>query len=76
MITDVLSTQKYIADGYNTNANECACPSIKNVFMSILDEEHAIQHDVFEEMSKRGWYPTEQAPQNKIDSLKQKYTGQ
>lgn len=73
MISDVLSTQKFVTDGYNNLANEAASSNLVNTFMSILGEEHAIQHDVFEEMTKRGWYQVEAAPQQKIDSVKQKY---
>ncbi len=73
MIGDILSTQKFITDGYNTSANEASEPSVKNALMSILEEEHVIQHDVFVEMQSRGWYQTECAPQDKIDQTKQKY---
>lgn len=76
MMTDLLSSQKFIAEGYNTFANECATPAVKTDFMNILKEEHQIQSDVFAEMQKRGWYPTEAADQNKINQAKQKYSGQ
>ena len=75
MMQDLLSSQKYIAGGYNTYANECATPNIKTGFLNILKEEHEIQNDVFCEMQKRGWYPTEAADQNKVNQAKQKYSG-
>ncbi len=73
MTLDVLSTQKSITDGYNTTANEASEPTVKNAMMSILDDEHKIQHEVFLEMQKRGWYQTEQAPENKISQTKEKF---
>lgn len=73
MLTDVLSTQKQITAGYNTFACEAASAEVKNTLMSILDDEHTIQHDVFLEMSRHGWYQTEAAPQNKVDQTKQKF---
>ena len=73
MMDDVLSTQKFITSGYNTGANEAAAPVVKNTLMTILQEEHSIGHDVFVEMQNRGWYQTENAPQDKIDQTKQKY---
>ena len=73
MINDVLSTQKFITDGYNTSANEASKPEVKNTLMSILQEEHEIGHEVFVEMQSRGWYQTEAAPQTKIDQTKQKF---
>lgn len=74
MMTDMLSSQKFITEGYNTYANECVTPAVKTDFMNILKEEHQIQSDVFSEMQKRGWYATEAADQNKINQAKQKYT--
>ena len=72
-ITDVLSTQKTVTSGYNTFANEASDPTVKNTLMSILAEEHDIQHEVFTEMNKRGWYQTEAAQDNKITQAKQKF---
>ena len=51
---DVLTSQKFITETYNTYANECATPDIRDEFMNILNEEHQIQADVFDEMKKRG----------------------
>ncbi len=73
MINDVLSTQKFITSGYNNSANEASEPTVKNAMMSILDEEHVIQHQIFEEMQSRGWYPTEAAPMDKINQAKDKF---
>ena len=41
--------------------------------MSLLTEEHQIQADVFDEMHKRGWYPTPAAEQQKVQQAKQKF---
>ena len=71
--TDVLSTQKTATDGYNNFANEASDPVVKNTLMTILKEEHDIQHEVFTEMKNRGWYQTEAAEDNKIDQAKQKF---
>ena len=74
MLDDMLSSQKFVTDGYNTSANECATPVIKSEFMNILNEEHQIQHEVFLEMQKRGWYQTDAADQNKINQARQKFS--
>lgn len=76
LFDDVLSSQKHITDTYNTFANECATPNVRNEFMRILTEEHQIQSDVFDEMKKRGWYQTPQADMQKIQQAKQKYQNQ
>jgi spore coat protein CotF len=73
---DVLTSQKFITETYNTFANECATPNIRSEFMRILTEEHQIQADVFDEMQKRGWYQTPAAEQQKIQQAKQKFQNQ
>lgn len=72
-LMDSLSSQKLITDSYNTFANECASPEIKGVFMNILNEEHVIQHDIFSEIQKRGWYSPAQAEQSKIKTCADKF---
>ncbi len=74
MMNDALSSQKFISDGYNTGANEAAAPVVKNTLMSLLEDEHNIQHDLFSQMQKRGWYQTEAAPQQKIDETRTKFS--
>ena len=75
MLNDALISQKMLTDDYNTFANECATPGIRNEFLSILSEEHQIQADVFDEMSKRGWYQVPPAEQTKIEKKKKKFSG-
>lgn len=73
LMNDVLASQKFITDTYNTFTNECATPNVRNEFMRILTEEHQIQAEVFDEMKKRDWYETPAAQQQKIDQAKQKF---
>lgn len=74
MMNDALLSQKNLTSDYNTFANECATPGVRNEFLSILSEEHQIQADVFEELSKRGWYQVPPADQTKIDQAKMKFS--
>ena len=70
---DALTSQKYITGEYNTYVNEAATPEVKNLFLNILNDEHRIQHEVWEEMNTRGWYPVEKAEESKLQQAKQKY---
>ena len=74
MLTDALSSEKFMTENYNTFTNECASPTLMNEFMNLLSEEHQIQHDIFSEMQKRGWYPTQDAPTQKIAQTKMKFS--
>ncbi len=76
MLHDSLSSQKEITGIYNTFTNECVSTALRNEMLNILHDEHSIQADIFTEMQKRGWYPTEMAEEQKIQSAKQKFTSQ
>ena len=70
---DLLSAEKYMASVYNADLMECATPEVANCFCNILEDEHRMQKQIFEELSSRGLYPTEKAPENKIQETKTKY---
>lgn len=73
LFEDILSSQKYITETYNTFTNECTTPAIRDEFLNLLNEEHKIQADVFDEMKNRGWYSLAAAEKNKIEQIRQKY---
>jgi len=75
MMQDVLASQKQVTGVYNTFTNECSNPTIREDFLSILQEEHQMQADVFCEIQKRGWYNVAPAEQQKISQTRQKYQG-
>ena len=74
ILDDALLSQKFLTDDYNEFACECASAELRNEFMNILNEEHQIQADIYDEMAKRGWYKTEPAEQQKINQAKTKFT--
>lgn len=71
MMTDMLSTQKFITSNYNNYAGECATKQAKGKLMKILSDEHDIQFEIFEKMQAKGWYPTPPAPQDKVNQALQ-----
>lgn len=73
MMLDVLTSQKQTANSYSVVANECACPSLRKDMLSMLQEEHEIQADMWGKINSHGWYPTTPAEQQKIDQARQKY---
>ena len=73
MATDLLHTQKQTTADYNANANECAHPEIKSVFLDLLQSEQSIGHDLFCAMQNRGWYPTEEAPEEKKTAIRNQF---
>lgn len=73
MMNDVLASQKFITDSYNTFTNECATPNVRDQFLRLLGEEHQIQAEVFDLMHQRGWYQTPAADQQKMQQAKQQF---
>ena len=46
---------------------------LRNDVLHILDEEHAIQNTIFEEMKTRGFYPVKAANKTMIGQAKKKF---
>jgi spore coat protein CotF len=76
LLQDGLASQKHITDSYNTFAGECVNPQLRGTFLNILDEEHHIQAELFNTMQSKGWYQVEQAPAQKVQQTRQKYSTQ
>ena len=76
ILQDCLSSQKFATTNYNIFAGECVCEQLRSAFLNILDDEHRIQADIFNDMSSKGWYPTQPADQQQLQQVKQKYSAQ
>ena len=76
ILQDCLSSQKFTTSSLNTWAGECVCEQLRSAFLNILDDEHRIQADIFNDMSSKGWYPTQPADQQQLQQVKQKYSAQ
>lgn len=73
MITDMLSEEKYLCGVYSTYASEAGTPDVHRAMMTLLNDSHTIQNEVWQEMHDRGWYPTEKAEDQKLQEEKMKY---
>ncbi len=76
ILTDCLSSQKFVTGNYNIWAGECVNEQLRSTFLNILDDEHRIQADIFNDMSANGWYATQPADQQKLQQAKQQYSQQ
>ena len=73
VLSDALLTEKNATTIYNLGANECVHDGLRSALMNLLNKEHDIQVDVFNEMHSRGYYPTPSAEDKKIQEAKQKF---
>lgn len=72
-LTDLLSSQKFLTAAYNSYCCESATPAVRSSLFSILEDEHRIQEEIFNEMNTRGYYPLEKAEDTKLNAEKQKF---
>jgi spore coat protein CotF len=72
ILNDCLTGQKQLTSAYNTFAGECVDPRLRSTFLDILEEEHCIQADLFDDMTAKGWYQTEPAEPGKVAQTRQK----
>ena len=73
ILGDALATQKNATNSFNTCSNECVHEDLRSTLLDLLADEHSLQQEVFRTMHERGFYPTPDADQNKINDARQKY---
>lgn len=73
MMTDLLCSQKFVTSLYNTFCNEASTPAMRSCLSSILQDEHRVQEEIFNEMSNKGYYKVEMAEETKLNAEKQKF---
>lgn len=64
---------KGACDLYMHGAIESTTAEVHDAFKCALEETLNIQNKIYNLMSEKGWYQTEDAEQTKIDSAKQKF---
>lgn len=76
IMENLLLTTKGALDLYMHGAVESGTQNVHTAFNRAFNETMAIQDSIYKEMEGHGWYKTEQADQNKINQLKQKFSAQ
>ena len=76
LLEDILLTVKGGSDLYLHGTIESATPNVHSTFDKALDDCLKMQNEIYSKMAAKGWYPSQQAEQTKIDQAKQKYSAQ
>jgi spore coat protein CotF len=74
LMQDILLLEKGVCDLYMHGAIESSTQNINQTFKTALNDSLCMQDDIYKKMESKGWYQTEQAQQDKIDTLKQKFS--
>ncbi len=73
LMENLLLLEKGCCDLYMHGTVESSTQNVQGVFRAALTESLTMQSELYNKMAGKGWYPSTQAPQNQVDSLKQKY---
>ena len=76
IMTNILNAVKGECDLMMHGAIESSTPAVHSAFTQGFNDALALQSQIYAKMSAMGWYPSEQAQQNEISKVKQKYAGQ
>lgn len=75
IMENILLTTKGACDLYMHGTIESPTPNVRQAFSTALNDTLTIQDNVYKKMADMGWYATEQAPQQKLEQVKQKFSG-
>ena len=64
---------KGVCDLYLLGTIESTTAEVHSAFKDALNQSLDIQNKIYNLMAEKGWYKTDTAEQNKIDTLKQKF---
>lgn len=76
IMDNILSTTKSMCDLMMHGAIESSTSDVHSTFTQGFNDALCMQNEIYSKMAQKGWYPTQQAEQQKIDSAKQKFSGQ
>ena len=74
LMKNILLLEKGVCDLYLHGTIEASTANVNKAFMTALNDSLTMQDEIYQQMSAKGWYKTEQAEQDKIDTLKQKFS--
>ncbi len=76
LMENILLLEKGACDLFMHGTLESPSTNVHRVFNSALEQSLTMQESIYGKMQDKGWYPTDQAEQQKINTVKQKYNAQ
>ena len=73
IMENLLLTTKGVIDLYMHGAIESSTANIHQAFSSAFDDTLSMQDNIYKQMTAKGWYTTDSAPQQQLQQTKQKY---
>ena len=76
IMENILLTEKGVCDLFLHGTIESSTANVHQAFNTALNDSLCMQDELYKKMAQKGWYPTEQAEQNKVDTVKHKFMAQ
>lgn len=76
IMENLLLTTKGVCDLYMHGTIESPTANVHQAFSAALNDTLAMQDSIYQQMTAKGWYQTEQAPQQQLNQLRQKFSSQ
>lgn len=73
LMENILLTTKGVCDLYMHGTIESSTENVHCAFDSALKDSLCMQDEIYKKMAAKGWYPAEQADQQKLQQVKQKF---
>ena len=73
IMENLLLTTKGVIDLYMHGAIESSTTNVHQAFSSAFEDTLCMQDNIYKQMTSKGWYQTDNAPQQQIQQTKQKY---
>ena len=75
LMENMLLLEKGSCDLYLHGTIESSSQNVCRTFNKALGDSLSMQSTIYGKMESKGWYAPEKAQQNKIDSVRQQYSG-
>ena len=76
IMENLLLTAKGACDLYLHGTIESASQNVHAAFDDALHQSLCMQDGIYQQMAQQGWYPSEQATQQQLDKVKNKFASQ
>ena len=70
----LLLDAKSVCDLYMLGAIESSSANVRRTFSAAFDDALSMGDSLYQQMTAKGWYQTDIAPQQKVQQTKQKFT--
>lgn len=76
LMENILLLEKGVCDLYMHGAIESSTDNVHNAFNAALNSALCMQDEIYDKMAAKGWYPTQQVEQSKINTVRQRFSAQ